>query len=87
MVGFMCNLYWPNRSSFNSISIFIFWCADPGTKDHLYYFVDWSTQNKFTDCPYNKKLSYLCPRFVITGFSQGDFIRSKKVELKENYTK
>ena len=26
-------------------------------------------------------------RFIITGFSLGDFIRSEKVELKENYTK
>ena len=26
-------------------------------------------------------------KFVITGFSKGDFIQSEKVELKENYTK
>ena len=26
-------------------------------------------------------------KFIIMGFSQGDFIQSEKVELNENYTK
>ena len=41
------------------ISIFTFRFADPWTEDYYYYFADWPTWNNSSNCPYNKKLSYL----------------------------